>query len=575
MRALEGLRHRLAEADALLPLALVGIASGVVAGLVIITVRAITESSWVTLGGMTSGDDFEALAWPYRLALPVLGGLAVGLVFMSVPTHTRQVGVVHVMERLAYHAGRLPWRNAVLQFVGATLAILSGHSVGREGPAIHVGAASGSLLGQWLRLPNNSLRTLVACGTAAAIAASFNTPVAGVIFAMEVVMMEYSLIGFTPVILAAVSATSLMRIVHGDGLALEAPMLQMASLWELPYMVLVGAVLGTLASLFIRAVRALELRTRHYPLVWRTTAAGLVTGLAAIIAPQVMGLGYDTVELTLAGTIGLGALLAMAALKLVATTACIGLGVPAGLIGPTLVMGALAGAAMGLVGHELVPTHSASSGFYALLGMGAMMGATLQAPLAALMAILELAANPGSILPGMVVIVTATLTSRLVFRQDSVFITMLRARGLEYRNDPVAVALRRTAVMAVMSRRFTTVAFRCSRADMARILEHDPEWLVVAEGDRVAGVVRAKSLAQLLAQSADAEETGDELIEPAEHAEVYVALRSQATLQEALSALDEADANLALIAASSSPTPSNVYGILSRDQIESSVRYRD
>ncbi|NIP47672.1 MAG: hypothetical protein GWN21_16175, partial [Gammaproteobacteria bacterium] len=257
----------------------------------------------------------------------------------------REVGVVHVMQGLAYNAARLPWRNAVLQFAGATAAIVTGHSVGREGPAIHVGAATASMLGQWLHLPNDSVRILVACGTAAAIAASLDTPIAGVVFAMEVVMMEYSLVGFTPVILAAVCATSMTHLVFGSTPFVEARAMQMTSLLELPCMLLVGVVLGTLASLFIASVRRLFAWARAHPLWLRTTAAGLVTGLCALAAPQIMGVGYDTVELTLVGGLGLSALVMIVSLKLVATTACIGLGIPGGLIGPTVLMGALGGAA--------------------------------------------------------------------------------------------------------------------------------------------------------------------------------------------------------------------------------------
>jgi hypothetical protein len=192
------------------------------------------------------------------------------------------------------------------------------------------------------------------------------------------------------------------------------------------------------------------------------------------------------------------------------------------------------------------------------------------------MAILELTANPGSILPGMIAIVTATLTSRLIFRQESIFIAILRSRGLEYRNDPVAVALQRTAVMAVMSRRFTTVPARCTGADIARVLEHDPEWLVIAEGARVVGLVAGEKLAELDAECSEHGEPGDAIIELAEeHADVFIVLRSQATLQEALAALDGADADLALVSAASSPNSGDVYGILSREHIEASVRYRD
>jgi H+/Cl- antiporter ClcA len=569
---LEWLRHSLARADALLPLVLMGIVSGAFSGLAIIVFRLLGESSFLIFGMRGAAEDFESLTWPWRIGLPVMGGLAIGIMLTKVSAATRQVGVEHVMERLAYHAGRLPWRNAVLQFVGATIAIVSGHSVGREGPSIHVGAASASLLGQWLHLPNNSIRILVACGTAAAIAASFNTPIAGVIFAMEVVMMEYTLIGFTPVMVAAVCATSMTRFVFGGLPIVDAPAMHMASLLELPYMVLVGLALGALASLFIVSVRELRRRTCEFPLWLRTTTAGLITGLCALAAPQVMGVGYDTVELTLVGAIGLSGLMLVITLKLAATTACIGLGIPGGLIGPTVVMGALGGAALGAIGHDLAPQLSASSGFYALLGMGAMMGATLQAPLAALMAILELTANSSSILPGMVVIVTATLTSRVLFGHESIYITMLRIRGLEYRHDPVAVALSRTGVGAVMSRDFTTASKSTSLAVLKRRFEGRPEWLVLTDEGRTLAALNEEQVDRLIA-ALDCDDPGASAEFLARHGPSFVAVRSDATLREALDAMNRDEADIAVIVASSKRESGRVHGILTRAQVHAAVRY--
>jgi CIC family chloride channel protein len=572
VKSLESLRQNLARADALLPLAFMGILSGVFSGLVIIAFRLLAESSLLTLGSRESVEGFEALSWPWRIGLPVVGGLAIGIMMTSASAATRQVGVVHVMERLAYHAGRLPWRNAVLQFVGATIAIVTGHSIGREGPAIHVGAASASLLGKWLHLPNNSIRILVACGTAAAIAASFNTPIAGVIFAMEVVMMEYSLVGFTPVILAAVCATSMTHLVFGATPVVEAPSMHMASLLELPYMLLVGVVLGTMASLFIGSLRLLFQRAHNYPVSLRTTVAGLVTGLCALAAPQIMGVGYDTVELTLSGGLGLTALLLIVSLKLVASTACIGLGVPGGLIGPTVVMGALGGAALGAIGHGLAPELSASSGFYALLGMGAMMGATLQAPLAALMAVLELTANPTSILPGMVVIVAATLTSRVVFHQESVFITLLRARGLDYRHDPVDVALNRTAVSAVMSHKFTLAPSGTDLTEIAPTVEDIRDWVIVTENGRPAAVINAEHIHRTLTER-EPRSADMSYALATEQGLRCVAVPANATLREALDAMDRDEVEIAVITGASRRNADTVLGILTRARIEAAVRY--
>ena len=569
---LESLRQHLARSDALLPLAIVGILSGAFSGLTIIAFRLLGESSFLTFGVRSTAEDFESLTWPWRIGLPLTGGLIIGILMSSVSAATRKVGVDHVMERLAYHAGRLPWRNALLQFAGATVAIVSGHSVGREGPSIHVGAASASLLGQWLQLPNNSIRILVACGTAAAIAASFNTPIAGVIFAMEVVMLEYTLVGFTPVILAAVCATSMTQLVFGSRPVVDAPAAQMASLLELPYMLLVGLVLGALASLFITSVRRLNEGTREVPLWLRTTAAGLITGLCALAAPEVMGIGYDTVELTLIGALGLATLTVTVTLKLVATTACIGLGVPAGLIGPTVVMGALGGATLGMIGHDLAPHFSASSGFYALLGMGAMMGATLQAPLAALMAILELTANPNSILPGMVVIVSATLTSRVLFGHESIYITMLRSRGLDYRHDPVAVALSRTGVGAIMNRHFALAPAPIDVAGAERIFDGSAEWIVLAENGAMRAAINREGLESFVAGlDSDASRESTELL--AAHGQPCVTVRNDASLRDALDAMNADKVDVAVITGSARRDTANAYGVLTRAQIHAAVRY--
>ncbi len=573
MQPLNRLREHLAHAEALFPLALVGLISGLVTGGVIIAFRWITENAQLALTPVAGPEAFEWLSWPYRLGLPIAGGLLIGVIFQRASLGSRQVGVVHVMEQLAYHSGRMPWKNAALQFFGGTLSIMSGHSVGREGPVIHVGAASSSLLGQWLGFPNNSIRVLVACGVAASIAASFNTPIAGVIFAMEVVLMEYTLAGFTPVILAAVAATSLTRVVYGSAPAFDIPIMQMTSLWELPYILLVGVVLGAAAALFIFGIRFVDERCRDLPLWIRTAAAGVITGVCALIAPEVMGIGYDTVELTLLGEKALGALVLVAALKLVATVACISLGPPGGLIGPTIVIGAAAGGALGVVGHAMLPEMSSSEGFYAMLGMGAMMGAALQAPLAALMAVLELTANSNSILPGMFAIVTATLTTRVVFKQRSVFISMLKSRGLDYRHDPVAVSLGRTGVGAMMDRRLIALPRHADASGLPES-EEPAQWVLLTEDERVCGVVRWHALQSFLEEAKSGAEESQKLDLLQVHGahEDFHVVRMHATLAEALEGMAKSGARVALVAGSEHAAPGNVYGVLTRDRIEAGFR---
>jgi H+/Cl- antiporter ClcA len=423
------LRARLSHAEALPQLAVTGVVCGLLAGTVIIAFRFIVEDSQSLILPGSNPEHYEGLAAAWRFLLPLAGGVALGLLFQFLPSETRHVGVVHILERLSAHEGRLPARNAIVQFVGAALSIIAGHSVGREGPSIHLGAASGSLAGQGLGVSNSSLRVLAGCGVAAAIAGAFNTPLAGVVFAMEVVMIEYTVAGFAPVILAAVSATALSRLVYGNVPAFAVPQIALGSLFELPYILVLGLAIGALAAAFTVLVRFTAARSGPWPPWLRLSLAGALVGALALPVPEIMSIGYDTVNGALLGELAGTLLIGVVACKLLATAGGIGLGLPGGLIGPVLVLGAAAGGVLGIVGQALAPTEASSIGLYALLGMGAMMAGTLQAPLAALTAVLELTGNPNVIMPGMLAVIAATLTSRVLFRQPSVYDVLLRVGG--------------------------------------------------------------------------------------------------------------------------------------------------
>ena len=324
MQTYADLQLHLARSDAVVASSLLAVPAGLVVGVVIIAFRLITERSLIWAGVLSSVERYEELDPLWRIGLPACGGLAIGLLFQAVPIARRAVGPGHVMVALSQYGGRLPWPNAVLQFVGGAASIIAGHSVGREGPVIHVGAASASLLGQWLRLPNNSIRILVGCGTAAAIAASFNTPLAGVVFAMGVVMLDYTLAGFAPVILAAVSATGVSRLVFGSDQAFYVPTLQLVSLLELPWVLLVGAVIGTLAAAYGSGIMRLDRATRAWPIWLRMTMAGCLCGLVAHFVQEVMGLGYHTVQAALLGNIALASLIVISLAKLSPRSAAAG-----------------------------------------------------------------------------------------------------------------------------------------------------------------------------------------------------------------------------------------------------------
>lgn len=252
---LDGARLRLARPDALIQLAVLGLMTGLLAGGVIVLFRLFVEGTqdWMLPG--EGAENFEALPGWARLVLPLAAAVLLALMFRWFGGGIVMLGVARVMERMAYHQGRCTPRAFLLQFFGAAIAIIGGHSVGREGPHIFLGASSGSLLGQAFALPNNVTRTLVGCGTAAGIAASFNTPLAGVVFALEVVMMEYSVASFIPVILAAVSATTLSNQVFGDHPAFIVPSMQNASVTELGLVLMLALLAGACAAAFVHSVQ--------------------------------------------------------------------------------------------------------------------------------------------------------------------------------------------------------------------------------------------------------------------------------------------------------------------------------
>lgn len=571
-RAFEAFRVRIARAEALAQLSVLGVLCGLAAGLVILALRFVIETAQSLLLPGGEPENFEALPAAWRFGLPVFGGLLVGLLLRWTPEAGRVVGVVHVMERLAYHQGRLPFVNALLQFAGAALCIVSGHSVGREGPAVHLGAACGSLTGQWLALPHNSLRVLAGSGAAAAIAAMFNTPLAGVSFAMEVVMMEYTVVGFAPVILAAASATALSRLVYGDAPAFAVPPLTLGSLFELPWVLAMGVGIGVLAALFIRLLRGFATRGRHLSQTVRATLAGGLVGLSALAVPQIMGIGYDTVNAALLGELGGFTLIAVVAAKLFATAAGIGLGLPAGLIGPTLVLGAAAGGFLGIAGQWLVaPAEASSAGFYALLGMGAMMAGTLHAPLAALTAMLELTGNLNIVFPGMVAVIASVITCRQLFREPPVFVMLMRVRGLDYRHDPVAQQLRRVGVAAAMETRLSVLPARATRAEIEAALATQPRWILVRHSAGRPALLSAADLAHALRENDAAE--FDLFAVPGERLQA-APVDLLATLQEAFETLQASGAEALYVRrpAGAAAGGEHIHGVLTRDDIERGYR---
>lgn len=565
---LSRIQLRLARTDAVLELSLLGLISGIIAGVVSILFRLtveLTQESYLT----GPPGSFETLATASRFWLPVAGGLLIGLLLQYVREEQRMVGVVHVMLRLQYHQGKMTLSNALVQFIGGFVALISGHSVGREGPGVHLGVAASNLPAQAMQLPNNSLRVLAACGTAAAIAASFNTPLAGVAFALEVLMFEYTVAAFAPVLLAAVSATVLSQLVFGNDLAFSVPRLSLASLQELPIILLLGIMIGVISGLFIRLLRGITNASATIPVWLRGLLAGFLIGTIGLFLPEIMGIGYDTVNRLIQGEVVLWLMFAIVVFKLLASTAAVGLGIPGGLIGPALVVGAAFGGAFSYIAHHMGLVADSSTSFFVLLGMGAMMAGTLQAPLAGLIAILELTGNPHIIFPGMLVVIASTLTSGHFFGRESMYLAILRSMGRDYRNDPIAQSLRRIGVGAVMDRSFVSLPRYIERTELEESLKESPRWIVLREKDEPPELLAAVDIA-IAVKDLPQDERVDLAGLPANRFQAK-AIDFQSSLQDAREQLiAESDAEALFVTRLTVPGIPRVYGVLTRENIESS-----
>lgn len=509
--SIQNLRLRLAQSEALPQLTLIALITGLLAGGLLIAFEEllfffgivsqrslIPEHIFSTLASVESG--YEALPPLVRFLSPIGGAIALILLIKSCPPNWRTFGIAHVIERLTLNRGWLPVTSIITQFFAVLIALISGFSVGREGPAVHMGAGAGSFLGQILKLPTNTLSVLAGCGTAAAIAALFNTPMAGVIFAMEVVMKEYSLESFIPVMASAVVASVLTQTVYGPNPAFQIPIIPSATPEDLAVTAITAVVIGLLAAAFIK-INLFAIRQRQQKIVLPLLVAGFLMGITALLIPATMGIGYDTIETLLIGEdLSLQFLFILLAAKLAITALVIGLGVPGGMIGPSLMLGATAGAFMALLAEQLLNIPATNITFHVMTGMIAMMAAIFQAPLTALITVLELTHSSQIILPAMLAIVIACLTSSQICKQKGIFVMQFLARGQNIQLSPMAQLLNRTGVASLMDTHLIRLSPDLALNDLKHISDTDSRWAILEDKQHME-IIEIKDLLDCLREA--------------------------------------------------------------------------
>ena len=474
---LRALRQELAHPRTSVQVCLLGIIAGVTSALLIVLFRLGID--WLQSSGVGLLQQWGLSAKWVWVVMPISAVIIILLIAYLTGFKHYRLGIPFVIHRVKQHYGNIPWRTTVNQFFGGMLALAGGFVVGREGPSVHLGAAGSSLFGQALKLPQNSIRTLAGCGIAAGISASFNTPFAAVIFVMEVVLREYKIHVFVPVMLAAACGSVITRIVFGEGSELAYFSFSSFSQWLYLYLIVFGCLLGVLATLFNQLLMSVMRAFRKVSMVWRLLLAGVLTAIGGALLPEALGASFEDVNALFSTHPTALILLEILLMKFLLATFAIGLGIPGGIIGPVMVLGMLSGAVLLLPIAHWLPLEDFTSSF-ALLGIAGMLTAVLHAPLAALSAVMELSYRPEIILPAILVIVPAYVTATQFLGNRSIFIQQLDFQKLPYAITSIREALEKTGVLAAMERDFK-LFYDAPEAALEKVLSDNPTQTVIQQ----------------------------------------------------------------------------------------------
>lgn len=461
--------------------------------------------SWFFFTDVFSLEAVRALPWWQRLFLPMLGGLLVGLIIHYYAQEVKGSGVPEVMEAVTTQSGIIRPRVIFSKFAAAALTIGSGGSAGREGPIVQIGSAIGSALGQLLSVSAKRLRTFVACGAASGIAATFNAPIAGALFAVEVIIGDFAVTQFSPIVISSVVATVVSRHFIGDSPAFHVPEYHLVSPFEFfPYTIL-GILSGLVAVLFILSLdRSRLIFSRlQIPPYLKPALGGLLVGIMAIGFPEIYGVGYETTDALLGGANFGEFLLILIVVKVIATSLTIGSGGSGGIFAPSLFIGALLGAAVGVQANAFWPDVTADTGAYALVGMGAVVAGTTHAPISAILILFEITNDYLIIAPLMTACIISLLLATYL-KRESVYTMKLVRKGLKIFEGKDVNMLKGVRVKDVLNEDVEIISGNSTFTDLIRcmIRSHHQEYFVVDRQESLIGTISIEDLKQFLKDEA-------------------------------------------------------------------------
>ncbi len=450
------------EAPSQIQFWLIALGLGIVSGLAAIGFRAAIEWLQASVYGTANVNSLhsfaELLPWYWVLLIPAFGGVVVGFILHHMTPDGRVRSVADVIEGAALNDGRVETKAGLGSALCSWITLSTGGSTGREGPVVHIAAMAASWVANKLRVDGVTGRDLMGCAVAAAVSASFNAPIAGALFALEVILRHFALHAFAPIVVASAAGTVINRLVYGDVTEFVLPGTTTVEFYlELPAFFMLGLVCGCVAVVMMRAIFfaddvETELQNRLSLPYWlRPAVAGLLLGGLAIFFPHIIGVGYETTSLALTGNLMLHEAFVFAVLKVLAVSLTVAGRMGGGVFSPALMVGALTGLTFGHIATGLFPEMSSAFTLYALAGMGAVAAAVLGAPISTTLIVFELTGDWQTGLAVMVSVSMSTaLASRLVDR--SFFLTQLERRKVHLAAGPQAYLLAMFRVQGVMRR---------------------------------------------------------------------------------------------------------------------------
>ncbi|WP_425405978.1 chloride channel protein [Hwanghaeella sp.] len=456
------------------------------------------------------------LPWWHILAATTGGGLAVGLIIYWFLPNRQNQAVADVIEAEALKGGDLPVKPGLTAALVSAITIGSGGSAGREGPVVHFAACLSAFFSNILHLDKSQRQTLLGCGVAAGVAASFNAPIAGVFFALEVVMGNYALAAFAPVVIASVTGTIVCRIYFGHFPAFIIPSHEIVSFWEFPAFALLGLVSAVAAISFtwsIGVVRRVGAASKIPQ--WALPAiGGLGVGVIGIFFPQVLGVGYEATDEALNQVLSLQMLILLAVLKTAATAITLGSGAGGGVFSPSLFIGAMVGGAFGVIATVVFPHLSSGHGAYTLVGMGAVSGAVLGAPMSTILMVFELTGDYELTIGVMIATVISSQVTQLTFGY-SYFTWQLAQRGVNLLGGREALVMRSYRVANIMRKDHHAILDTASLSEVRKKLGAVPygELFVIDKEGGLVGTVMLRDLKEFAFDSSkDASMTVEDVV---------------------------------------------------------------